>query len=293
MAEVTNILKASARALVPLIIDHKFLSRVVPVVLSHAVAGITASHVFGAFRKQHLLIDPFPGSHSIFDNADEHPGLLLCLLRLERSKAVSWLKLLSGQSMQSGVVDPWADILVDGIARQVLQDLLQRSSKIIVWDAAADAHAIATAIMPALKQVVLAAVKAQVIASVMHSRLLQLVVPGWLSSTTMMPMSPAPPASWSTWPGVLPFDKQCMDRGGSVKADARFVSSHIGCEAAVFCQEVGVLQLAGRVTDLPEFCSAVPACQHGLPAGSAGPAAGPVPKVLKKPRMFVAAAGVN
>lgn len=266
-----------ASPLVPYIVDFKHLSAVSawaginPVALQHALSGIVANRVFGAFRKQHLLVN-VQLSDIIGQDGSLDEGLLLCMLRLEKQRAERWLRLLS---LGRAALSSDESHVVDAIGDSVMQDLLQQPSSFISWKAGTNFDLVAGTLRADVEGMVYAAMKAQAIASVMHSRLVQLVVPGWESSSTLA-LGLTAPANWCAWPGVVPFDKQCMERGRQTKAAAGVVGP--GLAAAVFCQEVGVVQLADRVTGLPEFTAAAAAAEV------------PKARVLKKPRMFLAVA---
>jgi hypothetical protein len=83
------------------------------------------------------------------------------------------------------------------------------------------------------------------------------------------------------------FDAAVMGRGDGMKADQRALQLSGNAPAAVFCQEVGVVQLAGSVKELQQSATdgTGGACGQSSSSGVM-----PGLKVLKKPRMFVAAA---
>lgn len=148
---------------------------------------------------------------------------------------------------------------------------------------------------PAARRLVAAALKVEIIAAAMHSRLIKIWVPGLLRNMSQLgsqapetPLSSCSdavvPKSWAGWPGVVPLDscsKELMQPGVRLlPSSAPGLFSEDDPEvAAVFCQEPAVVQLAERVGDLAE--SVGRRQQHSGPRSPY--------KVLIKARMSVAA----
>ena len=120
--------------------------------------------------------------------------------------------------------------------------------------------------------------------------MLQLVVPGWYcSSAVLLSEGAHAPHAWGQWPGVVVFDGRVMDRGDSAAATPCVLQPADDTPAAVFCQEVGIVQLAGSVKELRSAVTAVTATDPlGGKSGGAGHQHAAFCKVLKKPRMFLA-----
>ena len=252
--------------------DEKKLRPTQHASLSHLVLSTVGSVVFGTFRLQHLLVETVEVAESTDDS------LMCCQLKIEKQRSEAWLGLL--QSSTAGTMPAHASMVVQEVTTKVLSALVRAHKKQVDWQFSTDQEA-NSALQPLVQPVVLAAMKAQAIASVMHSRLLQLVVPGWLSSTTALLSELArAPQDWSLWPGVVVFDRPVMDRGDSAAAAPGALQPASNTPAAVFCQEVGVVQLASSVKELRGASTPTGACGGGAAAG--------VLKVLKKPRMFLA-----
>ena len=177
--------------------------------------------------------------------------------------------------MSSSNLPEQASAVVQDLTYAVMDALGDAGGFVINWSLSSSKEAYST-LGPLLEPVVVAAMKAQAIVTAMHSRLLQLVVPGCESNVGVLSLS-APP-DWAEVPGMVVFDPAVMERGGSAAAVAEELQPVNGAPAALFCQEVGVVQLASSVKEL--CCAAAPT------EGSQGGAA--VWKVLKKPRMFLA-----
>ena len=256
--------------------DQKRLRPTQHASLSHLLLSTVGSVVFGSFRQQHLLVQGVGGA----DNTDD--SLLCCQLKLEKQRSEAWLGLLQSStagSMSSSTMPAYASRVVQEVTTKVMSALGKAHKKQVEWQFSTNQEA-NSALQPLVQPVVVAAMKAQAIASVMHSRLLQLVVPGWLSSTTALLSEVAhAPQNWSLWPGVVVFDRAVMDRGDSAAAASGVLQPVNDAFAAVFCQEVAVMQLASSVKEIG--CAGTPA--EGVSGGATAAF-----KVLKKPRMFLA-----
>jgi hypothetical protein len=254
--------------------------------LIHLLMNTVSSVVFVSFRQRHLLIETVGGSDSIDD------ALLCCQLKVEKQRSEAWLGLLqssSAGSMSSNTLPEQASAVVQELTDAVIDALGNVQGYFIDWSLSSNQEAYSK-LGPLLQPVVMAAMKAQAIVSVMHSRLLQLVVPGCNSNVSALSLSA--PADWAEVPGMVVFDPAIMERGGSAAAVAEELQPVNGAPAALFCQEVGLVQLASSVKELS--CAASEAAHaesttEGSQAGAAAAAAAAVCKVLKKPRMFLAA----
>jgi hypothetical protein len=235
--------------------------------VTHLLLRTVGDAVFGSFRKQYLCVSSVRATDSVDDS------LLCCELKVEQARAEAWLKLLQS----SADLPAAAGCVVQQLVGSVVTALGKAQGvSMCNWNLASNEQALEL-LQPLIQPLVLKAMLAQATAAVMHSRLLQLVVPGWLSSSTVALSDGAvAPEAWGQCPGVVVFDRAVMERGAGVQASS-------GAPAAVFCQDVGVVLLAESVKDLPEFRSAA-----GVEEGGAGPVA--AAQVLKKPRVFVAAA---
>jgi len=253
--------------------------------VTRALLLAVSSSVFGTFRQSHLLATGILGEAVEAD-------VLCCQLKVEKQRAEAWLRLLPNSSTVQ-------ELSCQGPVSSMLQELVKVTIdqfesyhlKLLQWEFSSKEDAY-DKFGPVLHQLVLAAMRAQVTASVMHSRLLQLIVPGWCSAPLPAGLSNGAPFEWRRWAGVLMFDCSSMERGGSAKAASDALLQPGNVPAAVFCQEVGLVQLASSVTDLPEYAAVSAECaaagaSNGSTAILSKPAAGA--KVLKKPRMFVAA----
>jgi hypothetical protein len=258
--------------------------------LIHLLLNTVSSVVFDSFRMRHIVIETVAGVDSIDD------AILCCQLKVEKQRAEAWLGLLqssSAGSLSSSTLPAQTSAVVQQLTDTVIDALGEANNCFIEWSFSSydEAH---EALAPVLLPVVMAAMKAQAVASVMHSRLLQLVVPGCNSNVSVLSLS-APP-DWAEVPGMVVFDPAVMERGGSAAAVAKELQPVNGAPAALFCQEVGVVQLASSVNEL--YCAA-PHTEGSQDAGTAvadadaadavpAAAAAAVCKVLKKPRMFLA-----
>lgn len=178
---------------------------------------------------------------------------------------------------------------MEEVVRQSLEALAQAVGESVEeWSFTDRAEAVGC-LQPLLEPLVFKAVLAQAICSVMHPRLLRLVVPGWLSSSSSDVLSKgvAVPDAWGRWPGVAVFDPKVMDRGDGAPAVSEVFQASGNAPAAVFCGDVGVVQLASSVKELSGFV-----VQAGGEA-VAGDLGGDVVRVnvLKKPRVYVAFGG--
>jgi len=145
------------------------------VALLHAVLSELSHLVFSKFRAAELMVDSTFLS-SATGTAKEEDWRLLLLI--EQRKAAFWLKSI-------GEAAAGAAKLTDNTARSMAMQMIQClfSSK---WDAmGTSAQQLGEHVLPAAVAAVTAAMKAQVIASSMHSRLLQLCVPGWLQCNSI------------------------------------------------------------------------------------------------------------
>jgi hypothetical protein len=225
-----------------------------------------------------MLVEAVDGAGDIDD------GLLCCQLKVEKQKAEAWLGLLQSNnagcmpsSGASSSMPPLASSVVQGLTHNVVCSLLWGNSQSMKWHFSSYQEA-ESALGPMVRPVVLAAMKAQAIVSVMHSKLLKLVVPGCCSSNAvLLSEGSRVPEAWKQWRGVVVFDRAVMERGDSVAATPGALQPANNTPAAVFCQEVGVVQLGSSVQEMG--CPGTP---------TEGTSGGAVFKVLKKPRMFLA-----
>jgi hypothetical protein len=254
--------------------------------LIHLLLNTASSVVFDSFRQRHLLVEAVGGADTVDD------ALLCCQLKVEKQRAEAWLGLLqsnSAGSMSSSNLPEQASAVVQDLTYAVMDALGDAGGFVINWSLSSSKEAY-SALGPLLEPVVMAAMKAQAIVTVMHSRLLQLVVPGCNSSVSVLSLSA--PSDWAEVPGMVVFDPAVMERGGSAAAVPEELQPVNGAPAALFCQEVGLVQLASSVKELS--CAVSEAAQtesttEGSQAGAAAAAAAAFCKVLKKPRMFLAA----
>jgi hypothetical protein len=243
--------------------------------VTHAVLAQVARHVFGTFRADNLLIDT---SSSPFDDPADEQTLLLQLM-LERKKAFNWLQLVNadssgaaGQYFERQVVDVYANKLVGG---------LLHCDPSLIWSAEVreNESSIINQLLPAAKHVAAAAIKAQVICSCMHTRLIQLHVPGWNQpspSNSGLGDVPAPDG-WSEWPGVVPYSSACMCMGAALPVAAGVLPSGTTAAAAVYSIEPAVIQVAERMEELVTAAA----------AGAEQPQPQPF-QVIRKAKMCVA-----
>jgi hypothetical protein len=237
---------------------------------THAVLAEVARCVFGTFRIDNLLIDV---SSSPFDDpADE--DTLLQQLMLEKKKAFNWLRLVNGDS-STPQGQYFVREFVEVFAHKVVDGLL--SSQFVWWSDQSQANnrGIAEYLLPAARHVVAAAIKAQIICSCMHTRLIQLHVPGWHQpSLSMAVFGDAAPDTWSQWPGVVPLSNACMQVGASLPAAAGVLPDGVTA-AAVYCMEPAVIHIVERMGQL-----------GAVAAGAAQPPH--VFKVIRKAKVCVA-----
>lgn len=128
------------------------------------------------------------------------------------------------------------------------------------WNQSVDPTEVLT---PAARRLVAAAIRVQVIAAAMHTRLIRICVPGWRPSWcpgatqgqhSAARTDAAAPHSWASWPGVVPLNKDLMQPGVRLLASQARGVFDGDCPdvAVVFCQEPAVVQVAERVGDLCE-----------------------------------------
>jgi hypothetical protein len=181
--------------------------------------------------------------------ADEET--LLLQLQLEQKKAHKWLQLANADS-NSAHGQYFDGQVVDWYAQQLLRGLLCPAWLLICPNAHANMCQIAEQLLPGAKQVVAASIKAQVVCSCMHTRLIQLHVPGWQqASPAGVAFGDAAPDAWAQWPGVTPFSSASafMQMGASLPAAAGALAPGITA-AAVYCMEPAVYHVAERMGQL-------------------------------------------
>lgn len=240
--------------------------------MTHAVLAEVAHHVFGEFRTTDLLIN---SSSSSFGEPPDEDALLLQLM-LEEKNARRWLQLVNAdrRSKQEQAFDAQ---IVGEHARKILHGLLHSGS--LQWGGDAQTNQrMLEQLLPAAKEVAAAAIKAQVICSCMHTRLVQLHVPGWKQpGPGSVDFGDAAPSAWAPWPGVVPWHigSACMQLGGVLPTAAGVLPNGVTA-AAVFCLEPAVIHVAERMEQLQL------AAQHPI-AARAQPF-----KVIRKAKMCVA-----
>ncbi|WIA42860.1 hypothetical protein OEZ86_008785 [Tetradesmus obliquus] len=228
--------------------------------MTHAVMAEVAHHVFGAFRTTNLIIN---SSSSSFGKPPDEDALLLQLM-LEEKNARGWLQLVNADR-RSEQEQAFGAQIVGEHARTVLHGLLH--SEGLQWggDAQTNQHMLEQ-LLPAAKEVAAAAIKAQVICSCMHTRLVQLHVPGWRQpGPGNVDFGDAAPSAWASWPGVVPWHigSACMQLGGVLPTAAGVLPSGVTA-AAVFCMEPAVIHVAERMKQLqlaaqkPDGCRTQP-----------------------------------
>ncbi|KAF6254620.1 hypothetical protein COO60DRAFT_1664464 [Scenedesmus sp. NREL 46B-D3] len=219
--------------------------------LMHAVLAEAACHVFGTFRTDNLMIGTSSSPY------DEHPveATLLLQLLLEKNKALSWLQLVNadsssmqGQYFGAQVVEKSAESMAMGLLHSTLLEWR--------YEAQDFKRSIYHQLLPAVRQVAAAAIRAQVVCSCMHTQLVQLHVPGWKqSSPGGVAFGDAAPDAWSRWPGIVPFGSAHMQVGAALRAAAEALPTGIAA-AAVYCMEPAVIHVAERmgqlVTQVPD-----------------------------------------
>lgn len=197
-----------------------------------------AKTVFTDFYAAQLAIEV--GSAADFLPSNEYDETLLLKLRLEKKKAESWLKALKAE-----VHDNTVSSVVDCYTEQFVSDMLidyhfnLRDSKVLTG----------TALKDESRGLVSAAIRAQVIASAMHSQLIKIIVPGWLQNTMFHDSAPD---CWASWPGVVSLNQEYMQAGVRLAAKAGMIPAEYKL-AAVFCQEPAVVQIAQTVTELDKL----------------------------------------
>ncbi|KAF6260094.1 hypothetical protein COO60DRAFT_1686258 [Scenedesmus sp. NREL 46B-D3] len=236
--------------------------------LTHAVLAEAARHMFGTFRAHNLIIDI---SSSPYDQpADEHAVLLQ--LMLEKKKALGWLQLVNADS-SSKQGQYFGAQVVEEAAKSMAKGLLH--SELLQWSDEVQQNklSIVHQLLPAVRQVAAAAIKAQVICSCMHTRLVQLHVPGWQQPRGVVDFGGAASDAWVQWPGVTPVGAACMQIGASLPAAAGVLPTGIAA-AAVYCMEPAVIHVAERMGQL---VTQVPCAACAQPF-----------KIIRKARMCVA-----
>lgn len=202
----------------------------------HLLLCKLAQTVFTDFYAAQLAVEV--GSAVDFLPSNEYDETLLLKLRLEKKKAESWLKALKAAEVHDNTVLS----VVDGYTAQFVSDMLidyhfnLRDSKVLTGKALKDES----------RGLVSAAIRAQVIASAMHSQLIKIIVPGWLQNTMFHESAPD---CWASWPGVVPLNQEYMQAGVRLAAKAGMIPAEYKV-AAVFCQEPAVVQVAETVTEL-------------------------------------------
>jgi len=244
--------------------------------LLHAVLSELSQLVFTSFRASQLMVDS-----TFLNNTADDEDLRLLLL-IEQKKAAFWLNSFGDAAASAEKICHTAKPL----AAQMITSLF--NSKVIQWNANGKSKQCMEQVLPAAVAAVKAAIKAQVIVSSMHSRLLHLCVPGWNNEGGQHCLfGPTAPASWvKNWPGIVPLSSKHMQPGARLWAAGPNMSAILAeadSAAAVFCQEPAVVQLTERVEQLPEFTES-----SGFAAAGRGMVQQQGPfKVLRKARMCV------
>jgi hypothetical protein len=267
--------------MVPLLIARAQLGSAVEsqmnqLALMHAVLSELSQLVFTSFRASQLMVDS-----TFLNNIADDEDLRLLLL-IEQKKAAFWLNSFGDAAASAEKICHTAKPL----AAQMITSLF--NSKVIQWNANGKSKQCMEQVLPAAVAAVKAAIKAQVIVSSMHSRLLHLCVPGWNNQGAQHSLfGPTAPASWAVaWPLIPPLSSKHMQPGARLWAAGNMSAmlAEAGSAAAVFCQEPAVVQLTERVEQLPDFTesSGFAAAGRGMVQQQQGPF-----KVLRKARMCV------